>query len=863
MSLKNIHIKEKNLNIYNNQTPTAQKYTLTKYNNILSFNNYVNFFKYVPDEKYENIYNFNYDYNEQDILNSEINVCNVTTSYNENLIYLMFKQKDDDDDEYIRFAKYNIKNYKYLKENQKITKENNGFLSRISNKKIFLKNIIKKDNEDLISHFSRIIESMECDISLKEILIKRLFGENTQKLTINEKTPILYLDEKTNKKVWIIPSVFTNEDIILDYETEIPYFENGFDYFISSTEDKKNGFVSIKKSGLDSYILNPNVCDKYEINELPKNLVLDTKKTGDNNFFAIEEYKNKLGKVSYIYIPEISTIENNETLKLFKMMNIKEDIKETLENIKQYYSQENNKLKENYILKKINNKKIEKLSFNITFISKNFYIVNEKTNNNKLTNIHVYYKESNEKKVYISFNELIIKSGLIENASIEKNYFINIDEGITENKILLPKRKGILFNNEIYVDNVNNMFDYNCCYCEGTYFYMKNNSDYDKNFILDLGKEISFLNIDEVLKFNTTKYVKKVGAKKEYILLHISNGDLILINILTKEFKTIDNTKELSYFSIPLKKIMSLKDVYATNQDDYEIFLTDNKTLYFETKSKLNEEIDKTLNYYEINKSKDGNYIFDFILPISSINDKQKYSNKVLKNIEYTIKNNKLNLLVYNNENNEKDESYYFINMRYFINNEVLNENNDKNVIENGIISIKINNITLDNNESKIFIQKMSSKEIKEFNMKNNNNTNIIEIIDKKSEQKKLLLIKNNDVDFSLVSFIKNNLLQEELIKLYIKNKILKKIYNKKSSRYVFSSGNTLYLTKNRNIEIEKYDFSLKETMLNNKINILNNQDSLLFSKNNNIFEFKCKNEKIDGVSNLTLKNNINYDISI
>lgn len=61
---------------------------------------------------------------------------------------------------------------------------------------------------------------MNCDETIKEILTKTITFDK-----VKNEMPILYYDEITEKKQWIIPNFYSDEDFIFDYEQKYHYFQ--------------------------------------------------------------------------------------------------------------------------------------------------------------------------------------------------------------------------------------------------------------------------------------------------------------------------------------------------------------------------------------------------------------------------------------------------------------------------------------------------------------------------------------------------------------------------------------------------------------------------------------------------------------
>lgn len=827
----------------------------------------------------DDIVNCFYDIKDKDFFdNSSLEI--------ENEIYMKLKYLNKNQEECFKLSKVLV---------NKITRENNksisnAYFSSVSNAEIKSKNIIDKNKIDFKKHFEKIIDNIECDVSLKTILKERMVNYKPENL------PFLYFNEKENKQIWWIPNFMNDEDIFLDFEKEIPIFQDKFEKEIFNGNNK-NKFLVVSSEEISSFNIMFESTLRLHI-DIPKNFVFPKNLTNqnilENSSIGIKFNENNGNMDSYLnfVIPEFFSLNEEQTTKFLKLNNSEMTLNGIKGILLQYRcSSKDNAIKD--VSKLFIDGSVKNISFNATFVSNEVSLIDEilKQNNeentftldhfiqdakkdkssNYISNLNISYDKKDKFLLPLTYNYYKLADNEINNKILEnKNndvLFLNLNEN---GKILIPKYKGVLYNNDAFVDNTKLCFaDYNVdtLFSEGKYLVTKGRSfkrdEYYPNMfsdifsIYELPQEIKFKNNNNDLKYNLKKYYKNLGRHNELLLIHNYNNDIILINKNTKESKIIDNSEEIIFANKNMLHNLNLK----SNLEFCDIYFTENKTLYFLSKEKLenntNNELIKEYEYIEKEKIND-NYSLEIKIPVTKTDKDIKYTNKIKYiHLNYTLnlKNNELN---YDKKININNNEYDFLTVNYLIKEDFLQNTSD---IYDYIKEIKLHNLTLKNEEAVNFYLEVNFKEYPSFDIKSKvyDNTTTLNVSNR-MEKINFVIAKNINYDFNFSNYINNNTKMDNLLKMYKNNKLLGMIDNENKKTKIYYSNDKIFLTSMKNQTIDvidnfNYNFTLK------------NKDSLINKKCDDIIYNNEKNDEISlifdnknyftGLFNLTKEKNL------
>lgn len=847
-----------------------------------------------------------YDY----ILNSVVKNKN---RYQSNTILEFLNHRDDE-----VYIKYGFMDFdKTIKDNLNLKEKHLGTIKYISNKELKVSRILNYENNNLIpeiqTHLKNIIKTMNCDETIKEILTKTMTFDK-----VKNEMPILYYDEITEKKQWIIPNFYSDEDFIFDYETEIPLFSsnNGIINYLNKVEPS---FINFKKEGFVSYSYDKieNKGIKYTDYNLPKNTFCFSNHlrfvenfTDVGDFLMSKHINENDGERKYkILLPNLSILDEEETINILKLTESKytyEDIKKIIKK----YECEKPFMNMNITFSEEKNK-----SINYLFVSKKMKIKNIEVDELKILNLKVDRKKESIKndvekvisKFYdlnlinvktddislkreIKYKQLISEdkySKLITEIKSKKDVgFLNIELGGI--KAILPKNIDVFSykpgRNETNI-NIELMFDLynvgNVMYIEKEMLIVMDKLTYDNNFtnfILETDKPLILKKLD-VKSFNNKETFNniKTGIKDNLLLLHTEENELFLLDKTYKEIKKIDDTTKIKKIDNNMLKLLRLEGSSESSSLNIDLFITDNKTLYFENtsfrKRGLDIVIEKPFNFIEKNKNA-NDYIIEFNLPALK-NEKNDYVYDI-KNIENLLVSNNIN----DNELNIQYKSYlnnvnklfniyntyenvkikYLISSKIidetFVNNSLLDYKKEFTIflrLEKYIKKIEIKDIVFKNDDTIKFLKIYTEMKNKKFTFNTNENISTLQI---NSQDGKYICIQNQELDISLFKNIKNDVNNTLLIK-DIKNKKIKK-QKKLEKISLYFSDNNLYLDNGTEIKISNFNY--KNTLNNEGDTILNKEDNNIFyDKDNNKLRLIIDDNKIKYIENLT-QNKKNYE---
>lgn len=735
-----------------------------------------------------------------------------------------------------------------------------GVFNNLSKKELKVTNILNINEKEVKENFKRIINGMNVSKSFKSLLIKQTEtyddvihkNLNIKEAKFIDLVPYLYFDEKLNKKVWVIPNGYDKEDIILDYETEIPIFLEGFVNYLSNDNRK---FIVIRNENIESFFFNKNNCYSYLIDKFPEGFLLnDIKQKYNNidfnNLFNINTIDN-----DEVYLPELSIFDIENTIKISNMVGYNREIDDIKNQIEKYLNVNYN-FKDILFLNKVDYGKKQKEENNI-FITNKYDFISDKKTATKLNNLNIVKKykfipniNMYEEKIEINFlNFINLDETLLNNpklSSNKKNYILKKDSGID---FILPKNK------ELYLDEEKNNLKKVCNIDDYTIF--------ENNFLIVKDKNgIKNYDLKENIEINGG--IIHLGKDSDYYLIHNeNNNNLILLNKKTKEFKIIDKTKKC----YEIKNIFKSKLDFNSSFRNFKVLITDNKMFYFEDfyNNSLNNEIiedSEEFKYEEFNKNEKNNYTFKTKVPLLKKEKSLIFSEKSRSYDKFfSIKNNKLDLKIYKKGLPEINDKYLIADIEYEFEPDFIELNDIKNTkkynLTDYVHSIKINDIKLIKEEAKDFLNQVTN-----FEFKNKENIKNIDAINKKDiSNKKILISKNNNDNFNLYIYPNNNMINSELLKLHKNSKIKgKKIIDRLEKTMYFSENKLFILEKNMN-DIKSYDFSLKKTLEYDKsfLNIGEDGKKIIFCNNSEILEIQINEEtkKIEKVINISeVKNN-------
>lgn len=815
----------------------------------------------------------NFDYAKSDeeiILKSKIEICKQSFQY-----YREFTFLDDNKDVIKRYAIFN-------KEREEIKGKTllKGRLSFLSKKDIKIKNVITKSNEELLEHFNNIIDDIDRNESFKGVL-KDLLSFKLK--NIDNILPILYYDDELKKNVWYIPNFKgQKEDIILDYDNEIPIFGTNFKDKIYNKDYNTNYFI-INRKGLEIFSTNyPNykgevikikikdiVIDKEKFyfsslkennnyNDLANNILLNKEMYIKSNNELTSNYldlKNDDRLAFNISYPNISLLDELATENLLKKVGSTKTLDEVKNNIKIYSRSLSST---NPLLSKYNRMLEHNLFVSNDINPENFQF----SKKNMLCDLCIKDKVVNLLKMQMEPDFLLNSKELINNKK-DKYYIVKNKNGV---EYFLPKDNE--YNKNLGVnDNFNLMFS-NHNYTESTFVKIHTINEGEKG-IYDLG-------VSSELKYDM------ISSDKYLILVYTKENNLFFINTRKGSFNLIENTKKLDLLDYKTLNLLNLNNKNL----NLDILKTDSGLIYIPKNENFsNNKIDylNKEDYIKVDKNKNGNYIFKTVIPLKNNARSLKYdisedlkTNFKIENgelrikfkeeeketksemfLEYEFKENFLKLLTDNIKNKDKKnlnswslfkkeqlkdiEKYY---------EEAVKTNNPRSLpdisfFDESLVGMKINNINIDKKYSLMFLNKLQMKENEletTFNIKLDENNLIIDITDRKSEFSKYLLINNFKNDFNISFYRNNNVNSNLLFNLIKSNKILKKIDNKEMNKEVLFSKDKMFV-------LDKFDTSIVldidyEKTIKMENSILNNEKYLSFSNKKGVFNIVLDNNK-------------------
>ena len=815
----------------------------------------------------------NFDYAKSDeeiILKSKIEICKQSFQYYREFTYL-----DDNKDVIKRYAIFNKE-----REEKKGKTLLKGRLSFLSKKDIKIKNIITKSNEELLEHFNNIIDDIDRNESFKGVL-KDLLSFKLK--NIDNILPILYYDDELKKNVWYIPNFKgQKEDIILDYDNEIPIFGTNFKDKIYNKDYNTNYFI-INRKGLEIFSTNyPNY--KGEVIKIKiKDIVIDKEKfyfsslKENNNYNGFtnnillnkEMYIKSNNELTSNYLdlknddrlafnisyPNISLLDELATENLLKKVGSTKTLDEVKNNIKIYSRSLSST---NPLLSKYNRMLEHNLFVSNDINPENFQF----SKKNMLCDLCIKDKVVNLLKMQMEPDFLLNSKELVNNKK-DKYYIVKNKNGI---EYLLPKDNE--YNKNLGVtDNFNLMFS-NHNYTESTFVKIHTINEGEKG-VYDLG-------VSSELKYDM------INSDKHLILVYTKENNLFFINTRKGSFNLIENTKELDLLDYKTLNLLNLNNKNL----NLDVLKTDSGLIYIpKDENFTNIKIDylNKEDYIKVDKNKNGNYILKAVIPLKNNARSLKYdisedlkTNFKIENgelrikfkeeeketksemfLEYEFKENFLKLLTDNIKNKDKKnlnswslfkkEQLQDIEKYY---EEAVKTNNPRSLpdisfFDESLVGMKVNNINIDKKYSLMFLNKLQMKENEletTFNIKLDENNLIIDITDRKSKFSKYLLINNFKNDFN-ISFYRNNDVNSNLLFNLIKsNKIIKKIDNKEMNKEVLFSKDKMFI-------LDKFDTSIVldidyEKTIKMENSILNNEKYLSFSNKKGVFNIVLDNNK-------------------
>lgn len=751
---------------------------------------------------------------------------------------------------------FKVNSFKGILDKIQEINEFTGSFFNLSKKEMKVKNLLEINENDIKEHFKNIINKTIFSENIKMLLIKQIekfddinFGSiNNEIYNFKDLMPYLYLDEETNKKIWVIPNGYGQEDIILDYETEIPLFLGNFINYLAN-EDKK--FIVIRKDNIESFYFQKNNCYSYIIESFPEGFILNDVQPRYDREKCSNLFSQTLIEKDLVYLPDITILNIEDTMKILKMVDSNLEIEDLKNKINKY-------LNVNYSLNidkdlSVVTSEGEVEKENNIFITNKFDFVENKKTTIKLNNLNLIkrYEPIGNNNLFMEKMEVHFYNTLhLEPGTLNNNYTFNNKNTLLEldnhTDIILPKNKNSYKKDE--TNNLRRIYNPNgYTLFEDNILIVKQNEHYNR---YDLKETIE-----------TKENLIHLGKNSLYYLLLNGNGNLFLINKETKETKIIDKTKRV----LEVYNIFKSKMDFDYSFGNFKVFITDNKMFYFEDFYNYNLfDYSKTnysdFNYEEFNKNDKGNYIFKAKIPLLKKEKSLKYSENIKKlDKNFYIKDNKLNLEILKKGTTEIDDKYLITDVTYELDPEfILLNYKNKDSMSNKydmipyLHSMKINDIVLKNDEAKDFLNKT-----KFFDFKNTENNKTIEVNQKdEKNQTKLLISKNNDDNFNLYNYVNNNMVRAELFTLHKKGKINGKKLMPRIEKTVYYSDNKFFIIGKDMTDINSYDYSLKKS-LENKESFLNedNGKKFIFCNNKEIMEIKLDDEtnKILKVINLSL----------
>lgn len=810
-------------------------------------------------------------------------------------LFVYLKYKNEKDEECFRVAKILQKTKIYLTK----AEETQDFylISKTSNFELKEKNLKLKNNQHIKQKFYDIIDDFDVLPTTKTMFKERVID------CLAENLPFLY-EEDGNKK-WIIPDFKNNEDIVLDYNKDIPVILDRFDDEVLSGLSGNTRFNVISNNGITAYNLRLNHSLIVNV-DLPKGFVFTLERSGEYKKNIIQnplslslKRSEVVEEVVTLKFPTFYTLNEEETKKLLILNKSEMSLEDVKNNIIKYNIPSKDTCLNN-ITEHITDPNINLLSFNTTFISEKvndfnkvlieynsksenlkkvqFWYVNSylgETDSLLLTNMHINYNLSSKYNLNINYNKFVLKEG-----EIEKNLKTYLKKPVifsvkNRKKIFLPKNKGVLYNEETNLDNTKLRFsedNESYLFVEDNYLVTKGD-EFRKNinFVLDLNVYDlkQKLAVKEGSSYRNSN--RNLGHNNEMLLFHNYNNDLILIDKDTKKSKIIDNSEIFEYLNPKITNSLNLKTDYSY----FNIYLTQNKTLYFFNKNKDINEIDNIredqgFGYVEKEKI-NNNYQIEVSVPTLKTQNEWEFKFKPIKTP--IMKQNKIenNEMIYKVIGNDK-EKYQYKKINYLINDNILNSINfsreDYRNIANIIEQVQISNLTLNKEESKIFFKNIFGFENDIYlSLKKEAENTELSLLNKKRNQQ-IVLSQNSNYDFNFISNIERDLPKTNLLKLY-KNKKLNGV------KKHLESGNMMYYTKSKIYILQDIDTELTiidnyhyQNSVKNPKSFLNSKEFIFNNENNEEILIMFNDKKYNGLFNISKENVMkdkikNYDISI
>lgn len=741
-------------------------------------------------------------------------------------------------------------------------------ISKVSQKELISKRIIKKDEDEIKNHIFNLIEKMERDDSFKTI-IKQQFTNSNKFFLISDSLPILYFDEILNKKVWVVPNnTNSNDDLIFDYETEIPFFQQSFNSFYDITKRNKKSFIKksfiiFKKDEMVSVNLSEDSNIFYSMKNPNSFVFSDICDNKDDLLFRTENIniKDYITQDINILMPQLYNLNIERSIKILKLLKSEKKIEEIKRNINLFLNPDGYEKKLEVMEQYINGVSTKSVDFELNniFVSNkiNFFDIDDQIINNHneeifLSNLNIYLNRFEERlEINLNINKVNIDEQYLDNLDIENTKPIILLKN--KEKLFLPKES---CNKGIYFDDILNKIN--------NYFNKDRNSEYffyEDNFICIKNNEnINLIELDKDFIFDEEINSDKINLcnNKNYVLLHHKNKDLYLINLLTKEYTIIDNTENFVLLSDKISDNIKL----TFSLQETNIVLTENKSFNF-----INDK-NNNFNYTEKNK-KEGNYILNFDLPLEKVRNENVYKFKSNAKFE-----NDIDVIVFDDQKKSVREFKNF-NIEYKISDKFYTDNKDieyfnkdVNVLsncfyfENYLNELTINNISLNKKESLIFIKKVFKNKNKNFIISKENGSDMIKVDDLNKKEDTFIVLKNKKTKFNLSLFLNNNTKKSDIIDLYNKNEIIFYRENKKLNKLIYSSKDKLFLLNDGFSDFVEQFFSFEQTKLLEK-NVLNNDILLNYNYENKEFEFIFeKSGKFLRINNKNLINNLNKKIN-
>lgn len=809
--------------------------------------------------------NFSFRKYDEDVINkSTLEIKTIGSLYYREITYL-----DDNKDVIRRFASFDKEREQNLN-NRMLYK---GSMNFLSNTELKLKNLINlKNNEnELRNHFYNMIDTFEVTNEIKNIF-KLYFVDSD---FINN-LPFLYFNEEKNKKEWIIPNYDSNEDLVYDYETEIPYTVKMFKTLLTPTKNNskhfsyfilnKKGIINYQKQSDNNILIETtyDFDDKFYFintkNQTNKSLFFDDNVIGLNKNNTTEESKKffeeeEINNISYnLFSPQISSLNVEQTLEVLKKSSSNKTIDEIKTALTNYskpilLSDESLDCYENkfnvfyYVDDEVSYKDLKRNLNRITINDKNIKFYKLPIKENTLINTEVIKDYKNE-EYYI-----------IKNDNTE--FFLCKDNGIVEAK---PKEKNT---------NIYKMFN-NKEYIESSLFCL-NGKYQNSSLIIDLKEELEW-KIDDEQSYSSD------GIGKSFI--HNKNNKLFFINNYDKTFELISITKTFDEFDEKLIDILN----FGNKRQSILLFKTDNEIIQLpllnDKKKYITTPKDKEGNFHIktkiplLNNARNLKFVHNEIAKFYDINEQNELIMEVgakdkedgeyeFLDVDYVFKNDFYKPLVEQFERLKK-ASYQMNNntlekeTNLYLNGEIESLGMYRDY-ENFLLNLKLNGVEYSKESSLSFLNNIALfKKLDEitFNLKKDENNTIFEFINKKDGNNlKYYLIKNNEKDIELSYYFKNDNGSTEILNLIKKNKILSSKYNKKINKKLYFSKDRTFIVNKFN-GVDNIEIDYKKT-LENKQSIINNENSLNYNTNFLMEIVIDKNLNFKNIKNIEQEKNI------